>query len=74
MEKGLIAVLLGLPAVIIAWIVKGIVEDAEQQVAVTTASAVSPSFGGLLSIFLLIVGILGTITFFLAILAKFGIR
>jgi hypothetical protein len=74
MSKSVLALILALPGIILAWWVAGLIEDVQQQVAVSTVSAFSPSFGLLLQLIFIIGGIAGLVVFALSILAKFGIK
>jgi hypothetical protein len=73
-SKSVLAIILALPGIILAWWVKGLIEDVQQQAAVATVSAFSPSYGMLLQLIFIIAGIAGVVVFALAILAKFGIK
>lgn len=51
-----------------------LLEDVQQQTAVATVSALNPSYGAILQVIFIILGIVGIVAFFLTILAKFGIK
>jgi hypothetical protein len=74
MSKSLIAALFALPGLVIAWWAKGLIEDMQQQIAVTAVSTINPSMGASIQTIFTIIAIAGIITVVFTILAKFGIK